>query len=36
VFAEAENYKILKAAELVKDEGMAIPVLLGNKEVIKA
>lgn len=35
VFAEAENYKILKAAELVKDEGMAIPVLLGNKEAIK-
>jgi len=34
VFAEAENYKILKAAELVKDEGMAIPILLGNKEVI--
>ncbi|MBE0660967.1 MAG: NADP-dependent malic enzyme [Bacteroidales bacterium] len=35
VFAEAENYKILKAAELVKDEGMAIPILLGNKEVIE-
>jgi len=34
VFAEAENYKILKAAELVKDEGMAFPILLGNKEVI--
>ncbi|MGB4205168.1 MAG: NADP-dependent malic enzyme [Bacteroidales bacterium] len=34
VFAEAENYKILKAAELVKDEGMAIPILLGNKETI--
>jgi malate dehydrogenase (oxaloacetate-decarboxylating)(NADP+) len=34
VFAEAESYKILKAAELVKDEGMAIPVLLGNKTII--
>lgn len=34
VFAEAENYKILKAAELVKDEGMAFPILLGNKEII--
>lgn len=36
VFAEAENYKILKAAELVKDEGMAIPILLGNRDVISA
>lgn len=36
VFAEAENYKILKAAELVRDEGMAIPILLGNKEAITA
>ncbi len=34
VFAEAENYKILKAAELVKDEGMAMPILLGNREII--
>lgn len=34
VFAEAENYKILKAAELVRDEGMAIPILLGNKDTI--
>jgi malate dehydrogenase (oxaloacetate-decarboxylating)(NADP+) len=30
VFADAENYKTLKAAQLVKDEGIAIPVLLGN------
>jgi malate dehydrogenase (oxaloacetate-decarboxylating)(NADP+) len=35
VFAEADNYKILKAAQIVKDEGIAIPILLGNKEVIK-
>ena len=34
VFAEAENYKILKAAQEVNDEGIAIPILLGNKEVI--
>ncbi len=34
VFAEAESLKILKAAELVKDEGMAVPVLLGNTEII--
>lgn len=36
VFAEADNYKILKAAQIVKDEGIAIPILLGNKERIQA
>ncbi|GAA3973515.1 NADP-dependent malic enzyme [Pedobacter ginsengiterrae] len=36
VFAEADNYKILKAAQIVKDEGIAIPILLGNKEKIQA
>ena len=35
VFAEADNYKILKAAQIVKDDNIAIPILLGNKEVIK-
>ena len=35
VFAEADTYKILKAAQIVKDENIAIPILLGNKEVIK-
>lgn len=34
VFAEADNLKVLKAALLVKDEGIAIPILLGNKENI--
>lgn len=34
VFAEADNYKVLKAALLVKDEGIAQPILLGNKEYI--
>lgn len=34
VFAEADNYKILKAAQLSKDEGYAIPILLGRKEKI--
>jgi malate dehydrogenase (oxaloacetate-decarboxylating)(NADP+) len=34
VFAEADNYKILKAAQLVRDEGIAQPVLLGNEEKI--
>ncbi|NOX47253.1 MAG: NADP-dependent malic enzyme [Chlorobi bacterium] len=35
VFAEAENYKMLKAAEIVCNEKLAIPVLLGNEKVIK-
>ncbi|MBC8046517.1 MAG: NADP-dependent malic enzyme, partial [Fimbriimonadaceae bacterium] len=35
VFAEADNFKILKAAQIVKDEGIAKPILLGNKEKIK-
>ncbi len=35
VFAEAENLKILKAAQIVKDEGIAIPILLGNKRKIQ-
>ncbi len=34
VFAEADNYKILKAAQIVKDDGIAVPILLGNKEKI--
>lgn len=34
VFAEADNYKILKAAQIVKDENIAIPILLGNKDII--
>lgn len=35
VFAEADTYKILKAAQIVKDEGIARPILLGNKEKIQ-
>ena len=35
VFAEADNYKILKSAQIVKDEGIAIPILLGNRERIR-
>jgi len=34
VFAEADNYKVLKAAEQARDEGIAVPILLGKKEVI--
>ncbi len=35
VFAEAENQKILKTAQLVLDEGIAYPILIGNSEKIK-
>jgi malate dehydrogenase (oxaloacetate-decarboxylating)(NADP+) len=35
VFAEADNYKILKSAQIVIDEGIAIPILLGNVDRIK-
>jgi malate dehydrogenase (oxaloacetate-decarboxylating)(NADP+) len=34
VFADAENSKILKAAQIALDEGIAKPVLLGNPEII--
>ena len=34
IFAEATNYKILKAAEIIMDEHLAIPILLGNEEKI--
>ncbi|HAW51930.1 MAG TPA: NADP-dependent malic enzyme [Flavobacteriales bacterium] len=34
VFAEADTYKILKAAQIVRDEGIAIPILLGNVKTI--
>ena len=34
VFTEADNYKILKAAQVAKDEGIVKPILLGNKEKI--
>ena len=35
VFAEAENIKILKAAQIARDEGIAIPILLGNEDRIR-
>jgi malate dehydrogenase (oxaloacetate-decarboxylating)(NADP+) len=35
VFAEADNYKILKAAQVVYNEGIGVPILLGNKDRIK-
>jgi len=36
VFAEADTYKILKAAQIVSEEGIAKPILLGNKTKIEA
>lgn len=35
VFAEADNYKTLRAAQIVKEEGIAFPILLGNKQKIE-
>jgi malate dehydrogenase (oxaloacetate-decarboxylating)(NADP+) len=35
VFADAENIQVLKAAQQVRDEGIAYPILLGNKETIQ-
>ena len=34
VFTEADHYKILKAAQQIKDEGIARPILLGDPEKI--
>jgi len=36
VFAEANSFRILKAVQFVMREGIAKPILLGNKEKIKA
>ena len=35
VFADANDYKMLKAAQMVRDEGIAKPILLGNKQKIQ-
>ncbi len=35
VFAEADHYKILKAAQQVADEGIAKPILLGDEAKIR-
>lgn len=35
VFAEADNYKTLRAAQIVLEEGIAFPILLGDKEKIQ-
>lgn len=35
VFAEADNYKTLRAAQIVKEEKIAFPILLGNRQKIE-
>jgi len=35
VYAEADHIDVLKAAQIVYDEGIAIPILLGRKEEIE-
>jgi malate dehydrogenase (oxaloacetate-decarboxylating)(NADP+) len=35
VFAEADTYKILRAAQIVKDDCIATPILLGNEAKIR-
>ncbi len=34
VFAESDQLDVLKAAQIVHDDGLAVPVLLGNRETI--
>lgn len=36
VFAEADNVKILKAAQIIFDEGIGYPILLGDDSKIRA
>ncbi len=36
VFTEANHHKILKAAQILQDEGIAQPILLGNVDEIQA
>ncbi|MEM1216688.1 MAG: NADP-dependent malic enzyme [Bacteroidota bacterium] len=36
VFADAENISVLKAAQIVREEGIAKPILLGKRDLIKA
>jgi len=35
VFAEADHLDVLKAAQIVYEEGIAIPILLGREDIIK-
>ena len=35
IFAEADHLDVLKAAQIAYDDGIAIPILLGKKEIIE-
>ena len=35
IFAEADHLDVLKAAQIVLEEGIGTPILLGNKEIIQ-
>ena len=35
VFAEADHLTVLRAAQIVHDEGIAVPILLGRKDIIE-
>lgn len=35
VFAEADHLDVLKAAQIVQEEGIGYPILLGNQEIIE-
>lgn len=35
IFAEADHLDVLKAAQIVLEEGIGFPILLGNKEIIQ-
>jgi len=35
IFAEADHLDVLKAAQIIYDEGIGKPILLGNKEIIE-
>lgn len=34
VFPEAEHLDVLKAAQIVSEEGIGVPILLGKKDII--
>ena len=36
LFAEAENLNVLKAAQVIRDEGIGTPILLGNRAIVKS
>ncbi len=35
IFTEADNFKVLKAAQILKDEGLGYPILMGRSGIIR-